>query len=190
VNVGFAKIGQRLQLDETAANYQGEVSPVRLLKRLARRNQEHNFWIVGRSSGFSSWRYQKANVFNPWPAGLAAKQPYHNDYVAGVRTLRLVNPDVLNWENEKIIPLIADLDAMIVILGTNTGGSVKMPRLGTTWADENFVLPTEAMLNTGRYIIEGLNRMGDRTNGEAPVIWICEDPRNLLTMRDLKWPPK
>lgn len=183
---GFAKIGQRLQLDPYRADFAGSAAPANLLRRLARRNPEHTWWIVGRSAGWSSADWP-SNVQNVWPGHLASKQPYHNRYTDGVRTLEVVNPDVLEYE-ERVIQFIESLDGMVLISGTNTTGSEPIPKTGKRWEDGDFIKPTEAMLNTSAPIIRGLNRLGDRTDGRAPVVWLVEDPRCTIQMRDLKWP--
>jgi hypothetical protein len=192
MKVGFAKIGQRLQLDLEKTGFQGAASPARLLRRLARRNPGVEWIIVGRNAGWNvnAW---PVNVTNAWPVELASKQPYHNAYHDGVRQLDVVNPDVLSYENDVIIPMISNLDGMVVFLGSNSPGSIPHPKRGKTWADceadpSNLSKPMEAMLNTGRYIVAGLNALGDRTDGQAPVIFIVEDSRNDLKMKDLKWP--
>lgn len=187
MRVGFAKVGQRIQLDRKAPNFQGAAAPANLLFRLARRNPGVEWVLVGHHAGsLEDW---PVNVVTPWSPDLAAKQAWHNSYDEnGARQLALVNPAVKRFEDEVVIPLIASLDGMVVVLGSNTSGSIPIPKTKTTWADNQLMKPMEAMLNTGRYIVEGLNALGDRTDGKAPVIWLCEDPRNLLKMRDLKWP--
>lgn len=185
MRVGFAKIGQRLQLDP--GGFAGSYSPARLLQRLARRNPEVAWFIFGRSRGWNPVNYP-ANVQNVWSEALSGRQGYHNTYVDGVRRLEMVNPDVVAFEDEVVIPLVEGLDGAVIFLGTNTSGSIPIPKDGKTWADGELMKPHEAMLNTGRYIIEGLNRLGDRTDGEAPVVFLVEDPRNALKSRDLKWP--
>lgn len=188
MRIGFAKIGQRIDLDRDASNWQGAAAPANLLLRLALRNPFVEWVLISHHANNQLLDVWPHNVVTPWPDYLAGKQAYHNAYVAGTRVLDLVNPSVRDFEDQVVIPLIESLDAMVVLLGSNTSGSLPIPKKSSSWGEGDLMKPMEAMLNTGRYILEGLNRLADRTDGRAPVIWLCEDPRNELKMRDLKWP--
>lgn len=185
MKVGFAKVGQRLQL--RSGGFQGSGSPARLLRRLAGRNPSVEWVIVSRADDWKRDEWPE-NVSYAWPLDMSRAQPYHNAYDNGIRSLKVVHQELLDYENEVIIPLIETLDGMIVMLGTNMSGSIEIPKDKTTWAQRNLMKPVEVMLNTARPVVEGLNRLGDRTAGAAPVIFLVEDPRNILKARDIKWP--
>jgi hypothetical protein len=69
-----------------------------------------------------------------------------------------------------------------------------IPQSKSTWAQfyedplTHATTPQDWGCAYAGFLVKGLNILGDRTNGTAPVVWLVPDPRNYVKARDLKWP--
>jgi hypothetical protein len=167
MRIGFAKVGRTVILKEGGHKSQhGTEEEPNLLRRLAERNPQVTWVLVGRSDdNLEGW---PTNIENPW-AELGKK----SIYTARMPT-KYETPDPVALENhERISDIIAGLDGMVVLWGHH-----QEKNDGTVVHNANYV----------KYIIDGLNRLGDNTGGQAPVVHIVCDPRTIIKARDLKWP--
>src|SRR6185436_11982400 len=94
----------------------------------------------------------------------------------------------------RVSEIIEGLDGVVVHVGQHGTCSGVIPQIGHTWADldvdpERYGTNPQAWTrNYERFLVDGLNRLGDRTDGRAPVVWLVTDPRNYLKTRSVKWP--
>ena len=68
MRVGYGKIGRSMPLTlEKCGNLGGDVEMVAVVKELALRHPEHEFWLIGRNKGERPEDIGlPPNVFNPW----------------------------------------------------------------------------------------------------------------------------
>ena len=84
--------------------------------------------------------------------------------------------------------LASNLDGMIVHCGQHGTTNQPVPQSTSRWSEGIVSHPQVWSMNYGGYLVRALNMLGDRTEGRAPVSWICTDPRNYIKARDIKWP--
>jgi hypothetical protein len=166
--IGYAKIGRSITFDRDKYGFQGDAEAPQLLERLALRNLDVEFVCVGATSKFEK-SGMPSNVSNLW------------------------DPSKLHPNN--LAREIATLDGCIVHLGQHGTSHTSIPMSDKTWEDwrldpKNCATgPLAWAASYGAFLVNGLNWLGDRTDGSAPVVWLCADPRNYLKGRDVKWPP-
>jgi len=206
VRIGYAKLGRSMTFDDAKFGYQGDAEAPNLLRRLAQRFPQHTFVVVGKNNGGGNLgcpnivnpydtMYDGVTTFNTWSEG--ARVPEGATLVtypvSDHKTGWYAKPEGVA-RDLVIAQTIRDLDGMIVHMG-NMGivHSTGVPASKTTWKQceddaDLYVKPLVWPMNYGGYLLEGLKLLGDRTDGKAPVVWICADPRNYMKARDLKWP--
>lgn len=201
--IGYAKLGRSLKLERTTFGFQGDAEAPNLLIRLARRNPDVEFVITGRNDRIPNEQWTDLpNITNPW----TALPPGTNGWRPGREPKSVLPPDPVLVEFERyMIEYAQNLDGAIVHVGQH--GSVHLydiPKSSSTWAQfdaerargnwtysgttTHGVKPQMWALNYGGSLLRGLDAMGDRTDGRAPVAWIVTDPRNYIKARDIKWP--
>lgn len=202
MRIGYAKIGRSLKMNPDTHGFQGDAEAPNLLRRLALRNPDVTWVIVGRNDGGTMGL---PNVENPWDAEYSGGT-YHNlsadkvapagwesfEYQKGEGSGWAVNPEGLA-RDKRIAALIGQLDGAIIHLGQHGCSHIPIPPASTTWAQiragkDHLTQPQLWSRNFGTFIDEGLNALGDRTDGKAPIVWLCADPRNYLKTRSIKWP--
>lgn len=191
-----------MSFDSGRWGMQGDAEAPNLLMRLARRNSDVEWVIVGKNSG-DGWSTEP-NIINPWRDECRG-QPYNNVSVKQTPPENVpfipyrgsgggfwVNVEA--YERDlRVAAQIEKLDGVIVHVGQHGTSHVPIPQSNTTWADarENPELITAPQLwsrNYGEYMVRGLNALADRHDGDVPIIYIITDPRNYLKARDIKWP--
>lgn len=178
LRIGYAKLGRSMTLETTQFGFQGDAEAPQLLDRLARRNPNVTWVLVGRSRG----EIDIPNVENPWIGAPRRPKPGDDGFVP------------VDECEQNIIELIRSLDGCVVHMGQHGTSHISIPMAGIKWDDalkdtsKHFTTPLLWAQAYGRYLIDGLNQLGDRTNGKAPVVWLCTDPRNYMKARDVKWP--
>lgn len=178
MRIGYAKFGRSMTMDPSMAGFQGDQEAPQLLRRLAERNPDVTWVLVGRNRGNTDI----PNIENPWKDA-----PPRPPVPAGVK---IIPYDDFEFH---IRDVISNLDACIVHMGQHGTSHISLPFVGKTWkeAEENERYITKPLLwaqSYGRYLTMGLNKLGDRTDGTAPIVWTCTDPRNYMKARDVKWP--
>lgn len=202
VRVGYAKLGRSVAFDPGKWGFQGDAEAPNLLVRLARRNRDIEWVVVGKNSG-DGWRVEP-NITNPW-VDECRGQPYNN---VSARQTPPENVPFIPYRNSgggfwvnveayqrdlRVAAEIEKLDGMIVHVGQHGTSHVPIPQSNSTWADaqvnpELITAPQLWSRNYGEYLVRGLNALADRHDGTVPIIYIITDPRNYLKARDIKWP--
>lgn len=202
MRIGYAKLGRSLAFDPGKWGFQGDAEAPNLLMRLARRNRDVEWVIVGKNSG-DGWQ-SEPNITNPW-RGEVGGQPYNN--VSAKQTPPEGKPFIPYrnsgggfWVNTdayardlRVSQLIEKLDGIVLHVGQHGTSHVPIPQSNSTWADawerpELITAPQLWSRNYGEYLVRGVNALSDRLHGRVPVIYIITDPRNYLKARDIKWP--
>jgi hypothetical protein len=181
---------------------QGDPEAPQLLRRLARRNPEHTWVLVGKNDRFTPDGLE-ANIENPYldiPGGITynvgSDPPAGSELIpfqSGSGKGYWINKEALARDTH-IAEIIKDCDALVIHIGQHGCSHQPIPQVTSTWeqaeADERTHLTHPQIMgrNYGEYLTRGMNMLGDRTDGNAPVSYICVDPRNYLKARDIKWP--
>jgi hypothetical protein len=142
------------------------------------------------------------NVVNPWVGARdrAASTPPRADgyYRTPFAPYWTGKPawwcsEVSGFEDD-LVELISDLDGVVIHVGQHAPTQLRIPQATNTWY-ETFTNPDldgnkvyDSMQTYCRYLVRGINALGDKTLGRAPVVWLVPDPRNYLKARDVKWP--
>lgn len=198
MKIGYAKLGRIMTVDPKKYGPQGDAEAPQLLQRLARRNPQHEFIVIGKYGKDVDKNAYPSNVTFPWPENLSRGFWHYGDgeYRCSFCKAAIYNTDpvprccaegmaVYNAEQELIRIAGEELDGFVVHLGQH--GSSNHPIVMAN-RSPGLTSPQVMMQNCGGYLIRAINAMHDRTDGKAPVSYICTDPRNYLKARDLKWP--
>lgn len=207
--IGYAKIGRSIGMDPDKFGFQGDAEAPNLLRRLALRNPDTTFVLVGRNSGGDMCL---PNVKNPWDNVYQGGTYYNSPSDKAKARLEERFPDATYhaYKHGKgtgffverkgrerdiaISNIISRLDGIIVHAGQMGTSHISIPPSNTTWLEAEvdpariLTMPQISSQAYGTYLVEGLNELGNLTNGKAPVVWLCADPRNFLKDRSYKWP--
>lgn len=173
MRVAYAKLGRSISFKQDKWGFQGDAEAPQLLMRLAARHPDVEWVLVGRNDHRGDPYGLAPNIFNPWA---------ERNTGTGVGLA------------EKLAVLMGSLDGAVIHAGQHGTSHKSIPQSHSTWEQyfaepmEHATTPQDWSVTYGGFIIDGLNFMGDRTDGMAPVIWVVTDPRNFLKARDVKWP--
>jgi hypothetical protein len=179
VKIGYAKLGRSMNFDVDKQGFQGDAESPNLLWRLARRNPDVTWAIVGRNNAGTD--LPEPNVFNPWAERGA--QDDGSKSTAGSPSFA-----------EKMTAYIGTLDGIVIQVGQHGTSNSSIPQSKSTWAQYDTDPLTHGATSYdwaytyAGFLIRGLNLLGDRSDGRTPVVWILPDPRNYIFARDIKWP--
>lgn len=202
MRVGYAVLGRTMKFVPSRWGFQGDQEKPNLLRRLALRNPHVDWVVVGHNDAGEYPVTPLANVTNAWFGARerATRTPPRADgyYRTPFAPYWTGNPawwcsEVSGFEDD-LVELISDLDGLVLHVGQHAPTQLRIPQAGNTW-HETFTNPDldgnkvyDSMQSYCRYLVRGLNALGDKTLGRAPVIWLVPDPRNYLKARDVKWP--
>lgn len=196
IRIGYGKLGRSMTMDPARYGPQGDAEAPQLLQRLARRNPEVEFVIIGKHGKYDP-ASMPSNVIDPWPADIKYLYVYKGGkYVcnfcgteAAYGVLECCEWGRYARDVEKyVIGLSSQLDGIVMHLGQHGPCNTGIPRVKTMWADNDFANPQVSLRNLGGTIIEELNAFSNANDGKGPITYLCADPRNYIKARDLKWP--
>lgn len=189
---GYGKIGRSMPLTlDKCANLGGDVEMVAVVKTLALRNPEHEFWLVGRNTGENPTDVGlPANVINPWT---------HPNHRWGERLLTTKRDAGLNRSNLTVqdhfalqdiyddltLPTLRALDGFVLWAGQH--GTTNAPIPGVK-DPAKLTKPHDWCAHYCAFLLRGVNAWRDVDPWNREEVWLNADPRNYLKMRDLKWP--
>jgi len=192
VKFGYCKLSRAMPLGSARWGVVGgDDEPPLLLKTLATRHPEHEWIIVGRNSlerpedvGLPS------NVTNPW----VDLMPHVKRDVAGRDQPQRITGDdlrhVLAVYDHHTRPLFEQLDGLIVWAGQHGTSNSPLPKIGTSYADDDYTQPQKSFVLYASYILRGINAFREPDPLNREEIWLVPDPRNYPKPRDLKWPQR
>lgn len=203
MRIGYAKMGRSMTLDPDKYGPQGDAEAPQLLERLALRNPDVEWVIVGKHGKVGS-RVFPPNVKIVWPDELPrarwnakGKGNYFCSFCRETLNTFDVNARCQCERGNQVrdaelvlIETMRNLDGMVVHLGQHGTSQTSIPQSNDRWDGkaDSYTNPQVWARNYAGFLVEGLNALGDRTDGKAPVSWICTDPRNYMKARDVKWP--
>lgn len=202
MRIGYACLGRTMKFDTSRWGFQGDAEKPNLLHRLASRNPDVKWVVVGHND---AGEFSEPNVENAWhnarerarstPPRPADQPGYYRTPFAPYWTTKPAwwCSEVSGFEDD-LVDLISDLDGIVIHVGQHAPTQLRIPQTGNSWQetvsnpdlDANKVY--DSMQSYCRYIVRGINALGDKTVGRAPVVWLVPDPRNYLKARDVKWP--
>ena len=183
MRIGYSKIGRSMPL--TIGGFGivgGDDEPPFMLRELALRNPEHEFWIVGRNSGETAEEAGfPPNVYNPW-VDIAAevKAAYKG---LGKDPSRQVVCELLDDFTQE---WFTSCDGHIVWAGQHGTSNSPIPKVGSPV--EDVTNPQISFVNYASYVVRGINAWRDVDPLSREEVWVIADARNYLKCRDLKWP--
>lgn len=194
--VGYGKVGRSMPLTlDRCGNLGGDVEMVAVIKALALRHPDTEFWLVGRNSGEEPTKVGlPANVINPWSDASEA-----DGYGWSTKLLRAKKDAGLNHGNlsvdehlgiqriydQLILPTMLGMDGFVIWAGQH--GTTNSPVPGIRKPDE-LTKPHDWCAHYCAHLLQGLNAWRDVDPWNREEVWLNSDPRNNLKMRDLKWP--
>lgn len=175
MRIGYAKVGRSMSFRPDKWGFQGDAEAPNLLRRLALRHPDIEWVVVGRND---IGQDEEAlglppNVTNAWR---------DKSRTGNGRGLE-----------QRMAYVVGSMDGIVMHAGQHGTSHISLPTSHTTWAEamanpQEITTPQDWAISYGRYLTEGMNILGDRTNGTAPVVWLITDPRNFMKLRDVKWP--
>lgn len=194
--IGYAKLGRSLLLNPGRhGTVGGDKEPPILLKRLALRNPEHTFVIIGRNDGVSpAAAGLPANVVNPWEDWAVAWRDWQKSYALHYGIKRIHSP----LERHEILAVVdamkhlthdtfVALDNIVVWAGQHGTSNAPIPQIGEGWNDV-LTRPQDSSVYYSSYLTQGIGAWRDKYDGQVDEVWLHSDARNYLKCRDLKWP--
>lgn len=169
--VAYCKFGRSMQLNPAKYGFAGDAEAPQLLYRLAARNPDVTFTLIGQNS--KEDEFPLPNIVNPWA---------HRKTGSGLGLA------------SKLTVALSCVDGVVMHAGQMGTSHQSIPQSTSTWADywrdpfEHATTPYDWAMTYGGFLVNGLNALGDKTDGRAPVAWLVPDPRNYLKARDVKWP--
>lgn len=202
--IGYGKLGRSIAWDSGRWKMAGEAEAVNLLYRLAERNPDVEWHVIGKGNGEPDGKYP--NIINHWhddtpksawgvvPGG-GAHMCNHCKTTVSVYTHRLTccaRAQAATEFEDYLSELSAGLDGAVTHLGQHGTSHNFIPKVGRTWEDPETdakVRPYVWAFNYGGYYVRALNALSDaHDGGTGRVVWLCADPRNYMNGRDIKWP--
>lgn len=192
MKIGYCKLSRAMPLSPAKWGVVGgDDEPPLLLKTLATRNPQHEWIIVGRNSLDSPADVGlPANVSNPW-IELAPKVKW--DIAGRDQPQRITGDDlrhVIAVYDRYTRPLFEQLDGLIVWAGQHGTSNSPLPKIGTSYEDNDYTQPQKSFTLYASYILRGINAFRERDPLRYEEIWLVPDPRNYPKPRDLKWPQR
>jgi hypothetical protein len=198
--IGYGKLGRSMTMDPKKYGPQGDAEAPQLLRRLASRNPDVEWVVIGKHTTVPDFDFWPSNVRFVWPNGIPRAHVLakgEDVLCAFCKTIKS-NTDVAAYccdkgaqvvEVERSIVTMAytELDGMIVHLGQHGTSNWPIPPSKGRWGDV-LTKPQAVSRNYSEFLTRSLNALNERTSGNTPVTYICVDPRNYPKARDIKWP--
>jgi hypothetical protein len=189
VKIGYGKLGRSMPLTlAKCGNLGGDVEMVAVVKQLALRHPEDDFYLLGRNSGEDPLSVGlPSNVYNPWMIWAPILRANLN--AAGLNQANLSVEQHLKVRDifdELTMQRFVEMDAHVWWVGQHGTSNNPLPRV-----DDPGLLtkPYDWCAYYAGYVLRGINawrELHGPTNHEE--VWLNADSRNRHKMRDLKFP--
>lgn len=186
MRVGYGKIGRALGLPPASwGEIGGDNEPPILLNKLARRNPEHTFVLMGRNSGENPTDIGlPANVENPWPAMADEFRSWTKGNATPMTQEQLIRTD--QGLRELLRPQYEALDGVVLWVGQHGTSNSIIPKVKT---QDGVTKPQDSFVYYAGYHVRGVNAWREPDPQGRKEVWLVPDVRNYLKCRDLKNPP-
>jgi hypothetical protein len=188
VRVGYGKVGRSMPLTlDKCGSLGGDVEMVAVVKTLAERHPDDEFWLIGRNTGERPEDVGlPTNVINPWTEW--SPKLLQNKRAAGLNKSNFTVNEHMRMRDvfdELTLSTITSMDHIIMWSGQH--GTTNLPMPGVRNPDA-LTKPHDWSAQYCSYLLRGINVWRDVDPWNREEIWLNSDPRNYLKMRDLKWP--
>lgn len=172
---------------ERCGHLGGDVEMAAVVRTLALRNPQHEFWLVGRNTGERPADVGlPANVVNPWTEWGPRLRRARAETGLNVSNLTVdQHLGIQRIYDDLTLPTITGMDHIILWAGQH--GTTNAPLPGVRRRDE-LTKPHDWSAHYCAYLLRAVNAWRDVDPWTREEIWLNSDPRNYLKMRDLKWP--
>lgn len=204
MRVGYGKLGRVIPFDPGKWKFAGEAEAVNILYRLAERNPDVEWHVIGKSSGVPNG---PPNIVTYWDEftpksawGVSTTAPSGRMCNYCKQPAEIITTQLRCCERsreaadreDQLVRSAVSLDAMVIHLGQHGTSHNFIPKVGKTWDDPDVasvVRPYVWAFNYGGYLVRALNAFCDaHDGGTGRMVWLCADPRNYMNGRDIKWP--
>ena len=195
-NVLFSKLGRAWQLDRNDVSSIGGDQDVQvLLMKLARRNPDVQFILIGKNTGQNPqvMGYPE-NVVNPW-------EQWRKSF-GNIRLKEITKTNVEDYMRRFLDiagPYLRDADDWIDCLGQHGAANSFIPQImadidgekvpGAWDNPRTYANPQMSFVNYCSYLAHAMNWWTRAINTRGPQ-FLCFDPRNTIKCREIGWPPR
>ena len=179
---GYGKMGRSVLLDpDKWGAVGGDNEPPMVLRELAERNPDVEFWVTGRNSGENPQDLDyPSNVRNPW-----TELGWQEDLDALTEDTRDARHEFMDRFDDLSRELYESLDHIFVWAGQHGTSNLPIPKIKDR---SETTRPQMSFVNYAGTLIHGINVWRDMSDGQQEETWLNPDPRNYPKARDLKWP--
>lgn len=192
MRIGYGKVGRSMPLTiDKCGSLGGDVEMVAVVKTLALRSPQHEFWLVGRNTGENPVDVGlPSNVINPWthPAHDWAERLRVAKREANLNRSNLTVDDHFQLQeiyDRLTLPTLRALDGFVLWAGQH--GTTNAPLPGVREPGK-LTKPHDWCAHYCAFLLRAVNLWRDVDPWNREEVWLNADPRNYLKMRDLKWP--
>ena len=196
MKIGYGKIGRSMPLTlEKCANLGGDVEMVAVIREMALRHPDDEFYLLGRNTGeLPEAAGLPSNVINPWQAWGWADDVRKR--MAPIREKYAINANGSNLSVEGQVlargvfdfvtrAAFMDMDAHVWWVGQHGTSNTPMPSL---MHPGEWTKPQDWCAYYSSFVFQGINAWRDVDPFNREEVYLNADPRNRHKMRDLKWP--
>lgn len=185
--IGYGKIGRSMPLTlEKCGTLGGDVEMVPVIKELALRHPEDEFYLLGRNTGENPIDVGlPKNIINPWTEWGPELRKQLNQ--------RGFNHPNLNIEEHKQVAQLIDdiigsafeeLHGLVLWIGQHGTSNRPLPGI----RKDGWTKPQDWCAYYSGFLMRGANRFRDSHPTAREEVYLNADARNYLKMRDLAWP--
>jgi hypothetical protein len=188
VKIGYGKIGRSMPLTlDKCGNLGGDVEMVAVVKELALRHPDDQFYLIGRNTGeYPSHVGMPNNIINPWIIWGPKLRNALN--AAGLNHANLTVDEHLKANDittEITRQRMLEMNAYVIWLGQHGSTNMPIPKVGNR---DVLTKPHDWCTYYVSYMLQGVNEWRDKDPFTREEIYLNADSRNYMKMRDLKWP--
>lgn len=185
--IGYGKIGRSMPLTlEKCGTLGGDVEMVPVIKELALRHPEDEFYLLGRNTGENPVDVGlPKNIINPWTE-------WGPELRAQLNKRGFNHPNLDIQEHKDVAQLIDDiignsfeeLSGLVIWIGQHGTSNRPLPGI----RKDGWTKPQDWCAYYAGFLMRGANRFRDLHPTRNEEVYLNADARNYLKMRDLAWP--
>lgn len=185
--IGYGKIGRSMPLTlEKCGTLGGDVEMVPVIKELALRHPEDEFYLLGRNTGENPVDVGlPANIINPWTEWAPELRRQLNKRGYNHPNLNVQeHHEVAELIDEIIGDVFEKLHGLVLWIGQHGTSNRPLPGI----RKNGWTKPQDWCAYYSGFLMRGANRFRDQDPLQYEEIYLNADARNYLKMRDLAWP--
>lgn len=188
MKIGYGKVGRSMPLTlAKCGNLGGDVEMVAVVKEMALRHPENQYYLIGRNSGETPEQAGLPdNVFNPWVQWAPELRRRLN--AAHLNHGNLAVPEQLQAIeifDDMTTQMMTRMDGYVLWVGQH--GTTNSP-IPSIQKPGTLTKPYDWSVYYAAFLLRGINAWRDVDPFNREEIYLNADARNRHKMRDLKWP--